>query len=236
MMLEKLISIILWSIGLVVFGLSAMIYIPLLLSLGAQRSTWFRRCYGQIMIKVTFNRYQVVGKPPPTIGPYLFVPNHQSMFDAFMLASAIPYHTSAVAKVEAFSIPLFGFMIRRLGVISINRRDHRNSMLGIGSGVEKIKAGIPVIIFPEGTRSKDGEVAVFKPGAFKLALESQAIIVPIGISGSYDCQPAKSWILRPGSLKINFGQPLSYEQYKNLTILELSDLVRQKVIELAQTD
>jgi 1-acyl-sn-glycerol-3-phosphate acyltransferase len=117
--------------------------------------------------------------------------------------------------------------MKRLGIVTIDRSSGRDSIGGINMAVEKLRSGMPVFTFPEGTRTKDGKVAKFKRGSFKLALESQASIVPIGISGSYEAPR------RIGTIKINFGQPIEYDEYKHLSDIELADLIRQKVIELS---
>lgn len=232
-MLEKIRAVILYLLAGLAFVIGAAIYIPLLFIFEPHKSTWFRLLYAKSFIYAAFCKLIIINQPPINQGPYLFICNHQSMFDGFMIGTALPYHFSAVGKKEAFSIPIFGLIIKRLGIISIDRKNHDNSMAGISEAVKKIKSGIPVIIFPEGTRTKDGLVASFKKGAFRLALDSQAIIVPVGISGSYNCQPAGSWLIRPGVLKINFGQSISYDDYQNLSVVQLSDLIREQVIELS---
>lgn len=232
-MLEKIRAVILYLLAGLIFVIGASIYIPLIFLFEPHKSTWFRLLYAKAVISAAFCKLIIINQPPINQGPYLFICNHQSMFDGFMLGAALPYHFSAVGKKEAFSIPIFGLIIRQLGIISIDRKNHENSMAGISEAVEKIKSGIPVIIFPEGTRTKDGLVSSFKKGAFRLALDSQAIIVPVGISGSYDAQPADSWLLWPGVLKINFGQPISYGDYQNLSVIKLSDQIRDQIIELS---
>lgn len=232
-MLEKFIALWLYFFCIVVFVICGCIYIPLIFIFGPRESTWFRRIYGKLMIIATFNKLIIINGPPKYDKSYLFIANHQSMFDGFMLATAIPCHFSAIAKKEAFSIPLFGFIIKHLGIIPIDRKNHQNSMLGIDQAVEKIKSGTSIIIFPEGTRTKDGQVGSFKKGAFKLALDAKATIVPVGIIGSYDSQPTGNWIIRPGVLKINFGKPIYYDQYQELSINQLSEKIKQEIIQLS---
>ncbi|MDO8669558.1 MAG: lysophospholipid acyltransferase family protein [Candidatus Buchananbacteria bacterium] len=232
-MIEKIITVTLYSFCITVFAVWAIIYIPFLLVFGPNKSTWLRRLYAQFMIKAGFNKLVIINAPPPNRGPYLFVMNHQSLFDGFMLAAVLPYHFSILAKKEIFSLPLFGFIIRRLGFIPLDRKNYNDSLSSLSQAAEKIKSGIPVAIFPEGTRTKNGQIGLFKKGAFRLAFEAKAIIVPAGITGSYHCQPSGQRLLRPGVLKINFGQPMSYDSYSSLAIFELSDLVKKQIIELS---
>ena len=104
---------------------------------------------------------------------------------------------------------------------------------GIDAGSEKLRSGVSVIIFPEGTRSKNGKIGVFKNGAFVMAFDSKATIIPVRISGSYEVQPVGSWFIKPNVLKANFGLPITYDTYKNMSISQLSDLVKEKIGDLS---
>jgi len=231
--LKALISLILYLLCVVTFVICAAIYIPLIIFWGPAKAVWFRRFYGWIIIKMTFSRLIINNQPLANSGPFLFVPNHESLFDIFMIAAAIPQHFSAIAKKELFSVPLFGFIIKKMDIVSIDRKNHVNSMSGLNQAVEKLKNGTSVIIFPEGTRSRDGQIGVFKKGAFKLALDAKVTIVPVGISGAYEAQPANTWLIYPGSVIVNFGSPIGYQDYHHLSISELSDLIKQQIIKLS---
>lgn len=231
--LKALISLILYLLCVVTFVFCAAIYIPLIIFWGPAKAVWFRRFYGWIIIKMTFSKLLAANQPVVSSGPYLFIVNHQSLFDIFIVATAIPQHFSAIAKKEAFSVPLFGFIIKKMGTVSIDRKNHVNSVSGINQAVEKLKNGTSVIIFPEGTRSRDGQIGIFKKGAFKLALDSKATIIPMGISGAYQAQSTSSWLINPGLMRVNFGSPIDYQDYHHLNIGELSDLIKQQIIKLS---
>ncbi len=234
-MIIKLRAIILYFFCIIVFCVSGSIYLLAIILLGPHKSVWVRQIFCWLMIHSTLNKLVVISKPPDCSQTYLYLPNHQSMFDAFMMGLSINQHITVVAKQEAFSIPLFGLIIKMLGAVSINRKDHANSMAGISLGAEKVKSGISMVVFPEGTRTKDGQIGLFKKGAFKLAFDAQATIVPVGIIGSCDSQPWGNWIIKPGILKINYGRPIFYSEYKNFSITELSDFVRNIVSELSSS-
>lgn len=232
-MKDIILSLVFYFLMAAVFVICAIIYLPLLFLFGPDKINNCRLLYAQAMILAGGQRLQILSPPPQSGYPYLFLFNHQSIFDGFMIGASLPNHFSGLGKREAFDIPVFGLVIKKFGIISIDRSNHQNSMLGVSQAVEKIKDGVSVVVFPEGTRTKDGQVGAFKKGAFKLAHEAKAKIVPVGISGSYHAQPYGTWLLRPRLLRINFGWPLAYASYKNLSINQLADLTREQIIKLS---
>jgi 1-acyl-sn-glycerol-3-phosphate acyltransferase len=136
--------------------------------------------------------------------PCIFVSNHQSNVDIWVLGCALPLHTKFVAKQSLFAIPFLGSAMRRAGFISIDRERRRLAMQSLDMAAQRIREGASVILFPEGTRSKDGRLQTFKKGGFHLAMRAGVPVVPIAISGSWDLLPPGSFIARSGTVNVRF--------------------------------
>lgn len=128
--------------------------------------------------------------------PTLVVANHQSFLD-MPLSYLLPWNMKWVAKRSLFHIPLFGWIVFMTGHIGIDRRSLR-SVKKLDKLVTPIQAGIPGMIFPEGTRTEDGELEPFKNGAFVLAKEYNLQVLPLVLEGGYRAMPPGSWKVKPG--------------------------------------
>lgn len=180
-----------------------------------------------------------VGGPAPRI----LVSNHESWYDVWALAATIPGRVHFVAKKELEAIPIFGAAWTGCGHISIDRHDRSSAIRSLDEAGEKIR-GEPatVVIFPEGTRSRTGELQRFKKGAFVLALKAGVPVVPAGIAGSRKVLPKGGWRVRGGEIRIRVGEPLAtgaldlpdrdallaeaYERVRDLRSEARSDLAR----------
>ncbi|WP_411682132.1 lysophospholipid acyltransferase family protein [Clostridium thailandense] len=161
-------------------------------------------------------------------GPCLFVSNHQAIFDAFLLIAGIDKLTGFIAKKEIKKIPLVGSWLRENETVYIDRENIREGMKAINKGVENLKKGRSMIIFPEGTRSLKSEMGEFKKGSMKLALKANVPIVPITIDGTYRVLEVGNQV-RGNSIKLMFHKPLylnnlSDEDKKNLAQI-LHDII-----------
>ncbi len=114
-----------------------------------------------------------------------FISNHQSYFDILLIVGYMPATPGFVAKKEIKRVPLLNLWTMALGSVFIDRKSYRSAMESIKLGVKRIKAGNPLLIFPEGTRSKSGTMGTFKAGSFKLAFDSEAVIVPLTVHNTY---------------------------------------------------
>ena len=115
---------------------------------------------------------------------YIVVSNHQSAFDIFALLGYLPIQFRWTAKAELFRIPFLGWSMSRIGYVPIERDSPKKAYRSMLQAAEKVKRGVSVMIFPEGTRSPDGNLQPFKKGLFLVALKSQAPILPIAIRGT----------------------------------------------------
>jgi 1-acyl-sn-glycerol-3-phosphate acyltransferase len=120
------------------------------------------------------------------------------------------------------------------GHIFIDRSDRRKAVTSLKAAALKIKQGKNVIMFPEGTRSKNGKLAAFKSGAFHLALDAGVNIIPIHIEGTHEIWPATSNKITPGKLTVNIGKPIDTSKYSKKTVKELMAITHSAVEELGQ--
>ncbi len=166
--------------------------------------------------------------------PRIYMTNHQSYLDVFGLLSILPVDFKFLMKQELMKIPLLGFAMRRAGYIGIEREDPRKAVESMRAAAERIKNGASVLIFPEGTRSPDGNLQDFKRGGFNLALRAGCDITPIGIAGSGRLVPKGSFRVRKGIFAISIGQPIRTSQYSKKSIGALMEEVRQAIQSLKQ--
>ncbi len=144
--------------------------------------------------------------------PQVLVANHVSWFDVLALAAYIPGKYRFVAKKELASIPFFGPSWVACGHIGIDRSDRASAIRSLEEARMKLERDRPtVILFPEGTRSKDGRLLPFKKGAFVLALQTGVEVIPAAITGSREIMGKGSFRIRPGTVRIRFGRPLDTE-------------------------
>lgn len=144
----------------------------------------------------------------PNQGPVIYMGNHQGNFDIHALCIAIPRLFSWVAKEELFRVPLFGSAMRRAGYIPLDRSDGRKALKSMRLAAERIAAGASVVIFPEGTRTRDGSLLPFKRGAFLLAARAGVPVIPFTINGSREINPPNRLELKPGTISVSFGTPI----------------------------
>ncbi len=163
---------------------------------------------------------------------YVYMSNHQSLYDIPALIAALPGQTRFLAKRSLFRIPVFGWALRAGGFISIDRRDRSRAGESFGDAIRELAAGASAVVFPEGTRS-DGELLPFQRGGFLLALKSGLPIVPVGIRGSREVRARSGYRIRPGHIEVRCGRPLAVDGYGVREKQRLIADVRQQVARLA---
>ena len=179
-------------------------------------------------VKVVMNGLEHLADPP-----YVFMCNHQSALDIYTLLTCLPLSFKWIAKRQLFKIPFIGWAMGRAGYISIDRERPREALKAMEEAARKIRAGMNIIIFPEGTRSFDGNLLPFKKGGFTLALRAMVPIVPIGIYGTSRLQPKGSFIPKEkGVIYINIGKPIILEGLDRSAKTKVMDDVRERIEEL----
>jgi 1-acyl-sn-glycerol-3-phosphate acyltransferase len=175
------------------------------------------RCAG---VKVVIENASVLDRDAPQV----LIANHASWFDVLALAAFLPGRYCFVAKKEVRKTPFLGYTIERCGHIFIDRGDHKRALKSLEEARVKLEREKPtVIMFPEGTRSEDGELQRFKKGAFALAIQTGADVVPAAISGSRDVMRKNSFLIYSGTITIRLGEPIPVGA---LTMRERNGLMR----------
>lgn len=162
---------------------------------------------------------------------YVFAANHASIFDILALLAWLPARFRFVAKREAFGLPFFGFVLRRARHIPIDRLKGRRALASLDKAAALVGQGLSIVIFPEGTRTRDGSIGRFKRGGFTLAARVNGWVVPVAVSGAFRVMPPKSRLVRPGRIKIRLMPALEPAGDSRAHQAELAELVRQGVEE-----
>jgi len=162
---------------------------------------------------------------------YIYMANHQSMFDILAVLACLPVQFRWLAKAELFDIPVLGYGMVKAGYISIDRTDRRSAHRSLHEAAEKIASGVSVVIFPEGTRSPDGKIKQFKGGGFHLAIHSKKPIVPVVISGTHNIMPRGSLCIRPGRITVSINPPIDTSSFNSRDRKALMESVRSIMIQ-----
>ncbi len=183
--------------------------------------------WAKALLLVSGIRVKAIGKSniDPS-RPYVYMCNHQSNADIPVLMGCLNVQFRWLAKAELFRIPLFGYAMKRTGAVSIDRSDSRAGLRSFKQAARTIRDGTSVVIFPEGTRSMDGNISPFKMGGFVLAIEAGVPIVPIILHGTRAVMPKKHLAITPGDVVLEIRPPIETAIYGRKGKARLSEDVR----------
>jgi len=163
--------------------------------------------------------------------PYVFMSNHLSFLDGPLLFPLIPQAIRVILKKEVFRIPVVGQAMRFVGFVPVDRKRARGGKKGIDQAARMMRERkYSYLIFPEGTRTRDGRTQAFRRGGFFLALESGAAIVPITIRGTYDLMPRGTIFPRRGKVNVLFHPPVPTEGFDRNNMQTLVDKVKDIIV------
>jgi len=162
--------------------------------------------------------------------PFIAVANHESILDIFLVSRA-PWEMKWMAKASIFKVPWLGLLFRMSGDIPVNRSDRDSGSQALLRARAYVESGMPVMLFPEGTRSRDGRLLPFKAGAFKLALEAGVPILPIAVHGAAGGMPVNSAWIRPTRAVARFLPMVSVEGLQKDDLPALIETVRGRIQE-----
>jgi len=194
------------------------------------------RLWGKSILVVS--RIKVSVKGLSNIDPsssYIYMPNHQSNFDIPVLLGHLTVQFRWLAKMELFKIPIFGRAMRKAGYISIDRYHRESAFESLKVAANKIKSGVSVLIFPEGTRSWDGNIQPFKKGGFVMAIDSGVPIVPVVITGTRAIMPKGKFRVYAGHVRMVIHQPIGTSTYTREAKEALMARVRRVMCEKVET-
>lgn len=170
-----------------------------------------------------------------TSKPYVYAVNHLSAMDIPVLYTGLPFPFRIIAKAELFRYPVLGWHLRRSGQIAVDRSNARASMRTLYQAVQSLQEGMPLVVFPEGGRSADGELQPFMSGAFYVAIKAQVPVVPMAVIGTYRMLPMNSFHIRPTELELRVGEPISSAGYTLRDMDHLADRVREAIQALVES-
>jgi 1-acyl-sn-glycerol-3-phosphate acyltransferase len=162
---------------------------------------------------------------------YVYMANHQSNFDIPVLLGYLPVQFRWLAKAELFKIPVFGRAMLGAGYVKIDRFNQESAFKSIRQAAQRLQNGVSVMIFPEGTRSRDGSIGPFKKGGFVMAVDSGVPIVPVILKGTRSIMPKGSLRIHRGSVEMRIAEPIDTTGYTRETKADLMDKVRTVIRE-----
>jgi 1-acyl-sn-glycerol-3-phosphate acyltransferase len=188
---------------------------------------WSKYC-----VDVTGSQVEVVGlENVPTDRNVVYIGNHQGIFDIPLLLGYIPYQKAFISKIEILKIPMISDWMKLMKCVFLARKNPRQSIEAMHQGIENVKNGYSMVIFPEGTRNKGGPIKEFKPGSFKLAFQSGADVVPVTIDGTWKIYEEHNKI-KPANIKLTIHPPVKTEGLSKEELKEIPAQV-QKIVESA---
>jgi len=197
---------------------------------------WCARSWSRLILCTTGVHVDIDGLDRLVAGrTYLFVANHQSIYDIPILFWSLPYQLRIIAKESLGSFPFLGWHLRRTGHMLVNRR--RPNRAAIFSWASRLtSAGLSLIVFPEGTRSRDGLVGRFKGGSFYLALEAGMPVVPISVIGSRHLMLKGRLTTYPGDVRLVIHDPIDTGGLSGTDPRAFGERVRRMIAPSAESD
>lgn len=169
----------------------------------------FARAWSKLIMKTIFSPVTITGLEKIDLGkPHVYAVNHASALDIPVLYASLPFQFRIVFKKELLSYPIIGWHLKRSGQICIDQQKPTRSVGQIRSALKGLQAGLPLVIFPEGGRTPDGEIKPFLPGAFYLAIKAGVDIVPIALVGTYELLPMNTYHIKSRPLEMRVGEPI----------------------------
>jgi 1-acyl-sn-glycerol-3-phosphate acyltransferase len=226
-----------WNVYSKIFIVLLVIYTPILAGTAVllsfvpdngRASHFIARLWSRINLKLAGTEVEVEGLE--NVDPnqyYIVMSNHQSHFDVCALVASLPLQLRWVMKKELRKIPIFGFAAGKIGHIYIDRSSLKLAMKSLDESVERLKQGISVVFFPEGTRSPDGNLLPFKKGGFMMGVRTKTPILPISISGTRRALPKGSLRLHKAKARLVIHPPVSTEELSGKDRNGLMEKVRE---------
>lgn len=198
-----------------------------------RRLHWFSRTWSWLIMKTILSPVKIAGLDKiDTSKPHVYAVNHASAMDIPVLYVYLPFQFRIVFKKELLAYPVVGWQLKRSGQVCIDQQKPTNSIASIRSAVKSLKSGMPLVIYPEGGRTRDGYIKPFLPGAFFLALKAQVDIVPIALVGTYELLPMDTYHIKCRPLEMRVGEPISTAGLTMLDLETLSGRVQKAVEDL----
>jgi 1-acyl-sn-glycerol-3-phosphate acyltransferase len=220
-----------WSVGLAVLGPP---FILLTVITGVQEFTTLpAMVVVRLGLWVGGVKVTVVGRERvDPRGIYVYTPNHQSLLDPPLvwLALGTPRRRIGfLVKTELERVPIFGYGIKAIGMLPVERGNHERAVQSAKRATERLRAGRSFAVYPEGTRTRTGELLPFKKGAFRMAVDAGVPVVPVTIDGAHAAMPPGALRLEPVPIRVTIHEPIPTEGLTPEDVPELIDRVRAAI-------
>lgn len=227
-----LINVIIWT---VVLGIVIMIFSPF-----DPKGVVFKtsaKIWSVILLKLSGVTYQVKGLTNlDKSNHYFFASNHESAYDIPLIFSSLPSYTVTLSKIELRKIPFLGWAMlasRHIFVNRLNKQRAAKSLLKMRYSLQKRPRSL--LIFPEGTRSLDGEINTFKKGGLSLAIQLNMAVVPLAVCGTREIVLKRGLKVTPGLVELKIGKPIDPEEWLDKDPVDFANYVRQNVIKMRKS-
>lgn len=193
-------------------------------------SKWIAPWWGKLIIWVTLSRVKRFGfENADKNQSYIVVCNHQSVYDVLAVYGYLPLEFKWVMKIELLKVPFVGIACKILGHVFVDRTNSEKAKQSLVEASNKITDGVSAFFYPEGTRSRTGELMSFKRGAFKMAKDLNLPILPVTIKNANKIMPAKSLTICPNTMEMTIHKPISVEEIEQKTAQELMASARETI-------
>ena len=193
----------------------------------------FARAWSWLIMKTIFSPVKVTGLDKiDTTRPHVYAVNHASALDIPVLYVNLPFQFRILFKSELLSYPIIGWHLKRSGQVCINQQNPAASVGSVRASLKSLKAGTPLVIFPEGGRTPDGKIKPLMPGAFFLAIKAKVDIVPVALVGTFELLPMNTYHIKCRPLEMRVGEPISTAGMKGHDMDALSAKVQKAIEEL----
>jgi 1-acyl-sn-glycerol-3-phosphate acyltransferase len=172
----------------------------------------FARLWSRLVMKTILSPVKVTGMDQDKVDnskPRVYAVTHASALDIPILYVYLPFQFRIIFKSELLAYPVVGWHLKRSGQVCINQQNPAASIGSIKSALRSLRGGMPLVIFPEGGRTRDGQVQPFLPGAFFLAIKAQADIMPIALVDTFNLLPMNTYHIKCQPLEMRVGEPIS---------------------------
>jgi 1-acyl-sn-glycerol-3-phosphate acyltransferase len=190
--------------------------------------TWARGCVSVAGMHLSVHRADILRRHPVAV----YAANHTSYMDTPVVFATLPFQFRILAKKELWTMPFIGWHLNRSGQIPIDTTDAHSTLSSLGAGVKALRAGMPLFVFPEGSRTPDGATQPFLSGAAFLAIRAQVPLIPVALSGVYDVLPIHTAHFHPGPVTLSVGEPISTRGLHLRQADELTARLRAAIEEL----
>ncbi|MDH7554743.1 MAG: lysophospholipid acyltransferase family protein [Spirochaetota bacterium] len=206
--------------------MSVVLFIPMtvaaIFSVTGNMAFNISKLWAWTMLIVTGVRVHIKGRETIKEGmQYVIISNHQSQYDILALVTSLKIQFRWVIKKELLYVPLFGWALYAAKNVFIDRNNREKAIASINKAVNRLPQGVSLLVFAEGTRSKDGTLQKFKKGGFTIAIERQMPILPVVVKGSRAILPKGSLIFHSGNIEVVVCDPIPADQYTHETIEDL---------------